>query len=63
MKKIEIEVPESFSKIDPKLNDELFVRTLRKLAAENLKEKRKELKEVKLPVALPRGIKKLKIKS
>ena len=47
MKKIEIEVPESFSKIDPKLRDELFARTLRKVAAENLKEKRKELRDIK----------------
>lgn len=47
MKKIEIEIPEFFSTIDPKLRDELLARTLRKVAVENLKEKRKELKEIK----------------
>jgi hypothetical protein len=52
MKKIQIEVPDSFSKIDPKLRDELLARTLRKVAVENLKEKRKELKNIKKRLSL-----------
>lgn len=52
MKKIQIEVPDSFSKIDPKLRDELLARTLRKVASENLKEKRKELKKIRKHLSL-----------
>ena len=52
MKRIEIEVPEPFSQIDPKLRDELLVRTLRKVAAENLKEKRRELKNIRKHITL-----------
>jgi hypothetical protein len=54
MKKIEIKVPNSFSKIDPKLRDELLARTLRKVAAQNLKEKRRELKTIKKHLSLYR---------
>lgn len=52
MKKIEVKVPDSFSKIDPRLRDELLARTLRKVASENLREKRKELKNIKKRLSL-----------
>jgi len=47
MTKIELIVPDRFSKIDPELRDRLLVGAIREVASTQLKEKEEELEEAK----------------